>query len=210
MVPSSGSRSVSLWDVDEMSVLLAWLEINIVAPGTTHEVFEVQEEFALGLGEVTRTRAAERALIGAKEGMHAINNAAQEVDTKLRISERASATATAVKESTAMRSTAAALSRAGTSMKKAVESEPVQNGVKKVSEMGAKLGEGFRSFSMTLSSKVGAGRKTENGSGDLGGGGGGGGGETFPPPDVDYSPTNTTTSQYEVPEEAPEFVSPPK
>jgi hypothetical protein len=187
-----------------MSALLAWLEINIVAPGTTHEVFEVQEDFALGLGEVTRSRAAERALTGAKEGMHAINNAAQEVDTKLRISERASATATAVKESTAMRNTAAALSRAGTSMKKAVESEPVQSGVKKVSEMGAKLGEGFRSLSMTLSSKVG--RKTENGSGDLGGGGDGGG--TFPPPDVDYSSTNNP-SQYEVPDEAPEFVPPP-
>lgn len=40
LIPTSGSKSVSLWDAPDSEVLLAWLNDNI-GVDCTHEVFEV-------------------------------------------------------------------------------------------------------------------------------------------------------------------------
>ena len=41
LIPTSGSRSVSLWDVDDPEALLVWLAENINVD-CAHEVFEVR------------------------------------------------------------------------------------------------------------------------------------------------------------------------
>lgn len=132
-----------------MDGLTTWLELNIAAPGTTHTCYEVQEDFALGLGEVMRARAAERALLGAKEGVKAVSNGAADVDSKLKISERAHATVEAVSNSAAMKSASAAFSKAGSSVKvatlKITENEKVQTSFKKIGETGTKTFESLKS-----------------------------------------------------------------
>jgi len=97
LVPSSGSRSCSLWDVDSAAALQAWLD-EAADADCAHEVFEVQEDFALGVGEpLARARAGERVAAGAARAAAATAGAAQGLDARYRVSAGARAAAGAVK-----------------------------------------------------------------------------------------------------------------
>ena len=119
--PTSGSMSCSVWDVelserdpsmdaeemDEQAValLISWLSEHLNTGDVTHEAYVVQEAFAYGLGDIQRSRAAERA-------MSSTTKAVKDVDAKLRITERA----TTIKESEFVQETGAVLSKAGTTV----------------------------------------------------------------------------------------------
>ena len=119
--PTSGTVSTSVWDVqlpqhdpdmdadeiDEQAVatLISWLSENLNTGDVTHEAYVVQEAFAHGLGDIQRSRAADRA-------MTSTTKAVKDVDAKLRITERAHS----LKESEIVKDTGAALNKAGTSV----------------------------------------------------------------------------------------------
>lgn len=148
LVPTSGAKSTSLWDVTDPEALLAWLNENI-AVDCHHEIFEVQEDFGIGLGEVTRARAAERVTAAAGAAATATVHSVHDIDTKLRISERASHAAATVRESAVVQGTAAALTKVGSSVKtgttKVLEQPAVQGAAEAV-------GSGFRKLGASLSS----------------------------------------------------------
>lgn len=154
LVPTSGQTSTSLWDVSEADALLQWLNENI-AVDCSHQVFEVQEDFGIGLGEVVRARAAERMKEGGKDVAKAVGAAGaaagaavQDIDTKLRISERAGHAMEAVKESTVVQNTAAVLTKAGSSVKTATTKVLEQPAVHSATEA---VGSGFRKLGQSLS-----------------------------------------------------------
>ena len=94
-------------EIDEQAVatLISWLSENLNTGDVTHEAYVVQEAFAHGLGDIQRSRAADRA-------MTSTTKAVIDVDAKLRITERAHS----LKESPIVQETGAALSKAGTSV----------------------------------------------------------------------------------------------
>ena len=97
LVPTSGNRSASLWDVDSATSLQAWLDDSADAD-CTHEVVEVQEDFALGIAEtLARARAGEKVAAGAARAAAATTGAAKELDAKYKVSAGARAAAGAVK-----------------------------------------------------------------------------------------------------------------
>ena len=171
LVPTSGSRSTSLWDVPDPDALLAWLSENI-GVDCTHEIYEVQEDFGLGLGEITRARAAERVASGTKDAYHAVasgtKDAYLEFDNKMRISERAGHAMEAVRESTVVQGTALALSRGASSVKQATQQVMAQPAVASASEaVGSgfkKLGQGLTSLTSRVASRV---NSMSNNSSDL-------------------------------------------
>ena len=86
LIPSSGSRSASLWDVDSATALQAWLDESADAD-CSHEVVEVQEDFALGIGEtLARARTGEKVAAGAARAAAATTGAAKELDAKYKVS----------------------------------------------------------------------------------------------------------------------------
>jgi len=121
--PTSGSVSCSVWDVelpdeqretamdaeemDEQAValLISWLSEHLNTGDVTHEAYVVQEAFAFGIGDIQRSRAAERA-------MTTTSKAVKDVDAKLRITERA----TTIKDSEIVQEAGAALSKAGSTV----------------------------------------------------------------------------------------------
>ncbi|GAB4815689.1 hypothetical protein N2152v2_002735 [Parachlorella kessleri] len=161
VVPTSGSRSTSLWDVDEPEALLQWLNDNVNVE-VTHEVFEVQEEFAIGvMGEVNRARTAEKVAAGARDlgertastvgkAASAVSHQATELDHKLKISERTAATVETIKESAVARNTVAFFNRVGSGVKsatnKVVESE-------RVSGTSSRIAASFKRLSGSFSNK---------------------------------------------------------
>lgn len=156
-----------MWDVEDPDALLAWLMEN-VGVDCTHEIYEVQEDFGLGLGEITRARAAERVTAGTKDAMHAVNKELHDFDSKMRISERAGHAVEVVRDSTVVQGTAAALTRAGSSVKQATQQVMAQPAVASASEaMGTgfrKLGQGFTSLTSRVASRV---NSMSNNSSDL-------------------------------------------
>ncbi|PSC73396.1 hypothetical protein C2E20_3292 isoform A [Micractinium conductrix] len=160
LVPSSGSMSSSLWDVSDPEELKQWLDETINVD-VNHEIFEVQEEFAIGLGEVMRARAAEKVMGGTKDvaektgraigaAATTVGQQAIEIDHKLRISERATAASTAIKESAVGRSTSAAFTKVGAALgvgtKKVLENEKVHTATEAVSGSFKKLGASLSSL----------------------------------------------------------------
>ncbi len=119
--PTSGTISTSVWDVQlpehdqdmdaeeiddhAVATLISWLSENLNTGDVTHEAYVVQEAFAHGLGDIQRSRAADRA-------MTSTTKAVKDVDAKLRITERAQS----LKDSEIVKDTGAALSKAGTSV----------------------------------------------------------------------------------------------
>ena len=91
-------------ELDEQAVamLISWLSENLNTGDMTHEAYVVQEAFAHGLGDIQRSRAAERA-------MSSTTKAVKDVDAKLRITERANT----LKDSEIVKETGAALTKAG-------------------------------------------------------------------------------------------------
>lgn len=155
LVPTSGSISTSLWDVSDPALLLAWLQDNINVD-CQHEVFEVQEDFGIGMGEVTRSRAADRVTSSTKDVAKVMGAAAtatvhsvQDFDSKLRISERAGNAVEAVRDSSVMQSTTAALTKAGSSVRSATTKVFEQPAVANATEA---VGSGFRKLGASLSS----------------------------------------------------------
>ncbi|KAI7839685.1 hypothetical protein COHA_006493 [Chlorella ohadii] len=160
LVPTSGGTSTSLWDATSTEELQQWLDESINVD-VTHQVVEVQEEFALGLGEVHRARAAEKVKEGTKEVAHktgealssaatAVGHQVNELDHKLRISERATAASTAVKESAVGRATGAALTKVGSAVssttKTVLANEKVQSATGAVGASFKKLGASLSSL----------------------------------------------------------------
>jgi len=152
LLPTSGSISTSVWDVSDPALLLAWLQDNINVD-CEHEVFEVQEDFGMGLGEVARSRATDRVTSNTKEAAKVMGAAAtatvHDIDSKLRISERAGNAVEAVRESAAMQNTTAAFTKAGSSVRSATTKVFEQPSVVQATEA---VGSGFRKFGASLSS----------------------------------------------------------
>ena len=163
LIPTSGAKSISLWDVTDPEALLAWLNENVNVD-CDHEVFEVQEEFGLGLLEVQRARAADRVTAGTKDVGKAIGAAATDIDHRLRLSERAGHVGTAVRDSTVVQTTAAAFTKAGSSMKSATTKVFEQPAVASATEaMGSgfkKMGAGLSSFTSKMTRKNSIGSTT--------------------------------------------------
>ncbi|KDD74515.1 hypothetical protein H632_c1262p1 [Helicosporidium sp. ATCC 50920] len=130
LIPTSGSTSVSLWDAPDADALLAWLS-DIPCEDVSHTVHPVQEEFALGMGDVTRARATERVSEKVSDVADATGRAVHDLDAKLKLSERAHSAVDAVRDSQVGRSTAAALTKAGASVRTAttrvLENEKVRS-----------------------------------------------------------------------------------
>ena len=152
LCPTSGSSSTSLWDVSDPELLLTWLKDNINVD-CEHQVFEVQEDFGIGMGEVARSRAADRISKDVAKAMGAAAtatvNSVQDIDTKLRISERAGNAVEAVRDSAVMQSTTAALTKAGSSVRSATTKVFEQPAVANATEA---VGSGFRKLGASLSS----------------------------------------------------------
>lgn len=71
--PTSGSKSVSVWEAPSMDELKAWLDQNL-GSDCTSEVSELQEDFTYGISvELARARAAER----GREGLDDLREGAQ-------------------------------------------------------------------------------------------------------------------------------------
>lgn len=132
---------------------------------------QVQEDFGIGFGEVHRARATERVAIGTKDvaertakAMGTVASATvssvQDLDQRLKISERAGNTFEAVKESTVVQSTAAALTKAGTTVKSATVKVFEQPAVASATEA---VGSGFKKFTSSLTNFTGmvTGRSTD-------------------------------------------------
>eukprot|EP00199_Chlamydomonas_sp_CCMP681_P002669 CAMPEP_0119104920 /NCGR_PEP_ID=MMETSP1180-20130426/3004_1 /TAXON_ID=3052 ORGANISM="Chlamydomonas cf sp, Strain CCMP681" /NCGR_SAMPLE_ID=MMETSP1180 /ASSEMBLY_ACC=CAM_ASM_000741 /LENGTH=342 /DNA_ID=CAMNT_0007089803 /DNA_START=12 /DNA_END=1040 /DNA_ORIENTATION=- len=76
VLPTSGTVSVSVWDAPSTERLLEWLHANL-AFDESHEVYEVQEEFSVGLAfELARARAAEKVAAGSRSAMDRISSTA--------------------------------------------------------------------------------------------------------------------------------------
>jgi hypothetical protein len=155
LIPTSGSTSASLWDASDPALLLAWLQDNINVD-CQHEVFEVQEDFGIGMGEVARSRATDRVTSSTKDVAKVMGAAAtatvhsvQDIDSKLRISERAGNAVEAVRDSAVMQNTTAALTKAGSSVKSATTKVFEQPAVANATEA---VGSGFRKLGASLSS----------------------------------------------------------
>lgn len=149
LIPTSGSVSTSLWDTSDAAALLAWLE-SAVAVDVTHSVHEVQEEFAVGLGDVQRARGAEAVAAAGRDVADRTGRAVVDLDSRLKISEKAGRAAEVVKESAVGRSTAAALSKAGTNIRettnRVMESEQMAAAGDAVSQGFKRLGASFQRF----------------------------------------------------------------
>lgn len=112
VVPTSGTRSISLWDVPDKDTLQTWLD-EFLDVDCSNEVFEVQEDFSYGfIEQLNRTRAAEKVSAQAREyggemagaSKRTIENVRQqvaEVDSKLKVSEHASVAYKRAQESVA-------------------------------------------------------------------------------------------------------------
>ena len=148
LIPTSGAKSSSLWDVTDPEVLLTWLKDNINVD-CEHEVFEVQEDFGIGMGEIARSRAADRAMGAMGAAATATVNSVQDIDSKLRISERAGHAVEAVRDSAVVQNTSAALTKAGSSVKAATTKVFEQPAVANATEA---VGSGFRKLGASLSS----------------------------------------------------------
>ena len=158
LLPSSGSRSASLWDVDSATSLQAWLDENADAD-CSHEVVEVQEDFALGIGEtLARARAGEKVAAGAARAAAVTTGAAKELDAKYKVTAGARAAAGAVKGIGA----------------KALEDERVAAAA---SVVGTGFSKGWRWAKGAAAAA--AGKVVVGGGGGNGGGGGGGGSGSF-------------------------------
>lgn len=135
MLPTSGTINCSLWDASSADDLLAWLQENLDIE-CTHEVFEVLEDFALGLPrDLARLRAAEAMSQGTRDmGTKAreatvaaaatVQAQVQELDSRYHVSEQASTLTKA-----AMQNAAAALAKvqlfARNASQRAMENERV-------------------------------------------------------------------------------------
>lgn len=151
LLPTSGQKSSSLWDVTDSDALLAWLTENITTD-CTHEVYEVQEDFSIGLGDVIRQRAYEKTAKTVGAAASAAGHQVSEFDHKLKISERAGHAVETVRDSQIAQSTAAAFQRAGSTLKtttnKVLETPQVASAAEAV-------GSGFRKLGQSLSSLTG-------------------------------------------------------
>lgn len=121
---------------------------------------QVQEDFGIGLGEIQRARAAERVTSGTKDmaqgaakavgaAATATVNSVQEIDSKLRISERTVQAMEAVRDSSVVQNTAAALTKAGSSVKTATVKVLDQPAVTSATEA---VNSGIRKLGASLSS----------------------------------------------------------
>lgn len=149
LVPTSGSVSTSLWDTADPAALQAWLE-SAVAVDVTHTIHEVQEEFAVGLGDVQRARGVEAVAAAGRDVADRTGRAVHDVDARLRLTEKAKGAAEAVRESAVGKSTAAALTKAGSKVAetttRVIESERVAAATEAVNEGFKRLGASFTRF----------------------------------------------------------------
>lgn len=149
LIPTSGSTSTSLWDTPDPAALLAWLE-GAVAVDVAHSVHEVQEEFALGLGDVARARGADVVAAAGRDVADKTGRAVLDLDARLHLSEKAGRAADAVRDSAVTKSTVAALNKAGTRVAdvttRVLESDRVAAATDAMGAGFKKLGASFTRF----------------------------------------------------------------
>lgn len=131
----------------------------------------MQEDFAIGLGEVHRARAAERVASGTKDfargaakavgaAANATVTSVQDFDHKMRFSERTASAVGAMRESTVVQNTAAVFSRAGSSVRsataKVLEQPAVTSATEAMSSSMKKFGENFTSFTERVMQRKGS------------------------------------------------------
>ncbi|KAL3150214.1 hypothetical protein ABBQ32_000073 [Trebouxia sp. C0010 RCD-2024] len=112
VLPSSGNRSVSLWDVPDKETLQTWLD-EFLDVDCSNEVSEVHEEFSYGVSEqLLRARAAEQVAVTAHQTADQVQQKGKrigenvrhqwdEVDQKFKVSEHASVAIKSAKETVA-------------------------------------------------------------------------------------------------------------
>lgn len=163
--PTSGEISVSVWDysgkgnenmdgeeVAEQAtvLLLSWLTEHLNSD-CTHEVYSIQEAFALGLGEVNRARTAEKIASGTAQVADKTAKAVKDLDSKMHISEKTGNAVGAVKDSQVYQQAGAALTRAGSTVKsgynKVIEQPVVANAAESV-------GTGFKRLTSFFTSST--------------------------------------------------------
>lgn len=150
LVPSSGKRSVSLWDCQDSEALLTWLKESVT--NCEHEIFEVQEDFAVGMGEISRQRATDKVTAGTRDVAKAVGGTVHDIDSRYKISDRANHAVDAVKESAVVQSTAAAFGRGMSSVKNASKKLSEQPAVAHATEA---VGSSFKKLGATFSSLTG-------------------------------------------------------
>jgi len=160
--PTSGEISVSVWDysgkgnenmdgeevAEQATVLLvSWLTEHLNSD-CTHEVYTIQEAFALGLGEVNRARTAEKIASGTAQVADKTAKAVKDFDSKMHISEKTGNAVDAMKESQMYQQAGAALTRAGSTVKsgytKVIEQPVVANAAESVGTGFKKLTSFFK------------------------------------------------------------------
>lgn len=124
-------------------------------------MIQIQEAFALGLGEIQRARATDKVTSGTAQVADKTAKAMHDLDTKMRISERTGNAVEAVKESAVMQQTGAAFTKAGESMRSATRKVMEQPAVSSAADS---VSAGFRKLTASFSSMTG--RNTATSSAD--------------------------------------------
>eukprot|EP00216_Chloropicon_sp_CCMP2111_P003636 CAMPEP_0198242968 /NCGR_PEP_ID=MMETSP1446-20131203/23033_1 /TAXON_ID=1461542 ORGANISM="Unidentified sp, Strain CCMP2111" /NCGR_SAMPLE_ID=MMETSP1446 /ASSEMBLY_ACC=CAM_ASM_001112 /LENGTH=348 /DNA_ID=CAMNT_0043926647 /DNA_START=234 /DNA_END=1280 /DNA_ORIENTATION=+ len=169
LIPTSGTRSVSLWDAPDVATLKAWLDENL-SEYCTNECFEVVEDFCQGIAvELARVRVSET--MGEKastalsattsaasnklgKGIEGVGKGLEGIDQKLKIKEKAKATGTAVKQTGTVvkERTKHALDKVGKAAtdarERAMSNEVVATGVQK---LGSGVSVGIKAAGSGLS-----------------------------------------------------------
>lgn len=157
VLPTSGHRCTSLWDVQDKAVLQKWMD-EALGPDVAHEMFEVVEEFSYGIaGELMRIRTAEKFTAQGKKTagtvaqktkatFQAAGQKFEELDTRWKVSENTSAAL-----QTAKTTGAAVLGRIGGTVSqtkdKAMENPKV---AATVTAMGTGLSTGWKKMGSGL------------------------------------------------------------
>lgn len=188
MLPTSGTVNCSLWDASSTEDLLLWLQETLDIE-CTHEVFEVLEDFALGLPkDLARMRAAESVAQGTRDmgtkareataaAVGVVSHQMQELDSKLHVSEQATHLAKAARSTgaVAVQNAAAMLSKvqlfARNASAKAMENEHVAATVSTLDTSWRRIAGGGSGAGSGAGSVVGA--EEVNAGGDDDGVGGG-------------------------------------
>lgn len=98
ILPTSGKKSMSLWEAPSKEALSAWLN-ELLEADCDSEVFEIQEQFAIGINEVVATRVGEQLTATTRSTAAAATQKLDQFDEKYKISQQAGAALKVAKES---------------------------------------------------------------------------------------------------------------
>lgn len=98
ILPTNGAKSVSLWEAPSRGDLSTWLN-ELLDDDSETEVFEIQEQFAVGINEVVATRVGEQLTATTRSTAAAASQKFDQLDERFKISQQASAVLKAARDS---------------------------------------------------------------------------------------------------------------